>query len=100
MYTTDSPLSKLCMSTLCYDGKGLQEPFGLLPTTSLVLQVTQHTLHNNYYSTYVYGRSPECLSCEEITHTLNLKLYTVHTSYIIIIVCVILTGFGLQWTAV
>ena len=36
---SDCKLSKLCMLTLSYNSEGICEPFGCLPTSSVVLQV-------------------------------------------------------------
>lgn len=42
----DCKLSKLCMLTLSYNSEGISEPFGCLPTSSVVLQVCNIVYRN------------------------------------------------------
>lgn len=54
-YFIDSVIGKMFTSTsICYDGKDLEEPLGGVPTVSLILQVTINTVAITVLVKYPY----------------------------------------------
>ena len=54
-YFIDSVIGKMFTSTsICYDGKDLEEPLGGVPTVSLILQVTINTVAISVLVKYPY----------------------------------------------
>ena len=54
-YFIDSVIGKMFTSTsICYDGKDLEEPLGGVPTISLILQVTINTVAISVLVKYPY----------------------------------------------
>lgn len=54
-YFIDSVIGKMFTSTsICYDGKDLEEPLGGVPTVSLILQVTINTVAISVLAKYPY----------------------------------------------
>ena len=55
-YFIDSVIGKMFTSTsICYDGKDLEEPLGGVPTVSLILQVTTQWLYLYLQNTPIFG---------------------------------------------